>query len=430
MKLLLIADNDSQLLACEALCLGSGISPDDVTLNVIPREGTPESILRRVRPLGTCWTLQLTQLLNSSKLNRFDAIGVFLTGSKLNDIRLALERRSKRPLLFCGFNGVVLDHFIEGISWRLGYDLICLSGPRDQDALEQLVANTPFANQRIVLTGLQRNQVSVKAPLTSQKAKQMVFAEQVVMPATPSERSAMVRILADLADRSPEWEILIKPRISPGDATFHEVETHISTTLRQTLGVAPSNLNITYRPLPDLLQEARLLVTLSSTAFFDALDFGCRPMAMSDLGLNPSNGSHVFVGSGVWHCLSDVSDLDALDRDLPFPDQQWLRWMGYGAEFNPRNLLSKLSGLEVEASQPSRSETGYPGSRQSSFYQLRLGAEAAIATGDWHGAHELLSQASQMRPQHRGVARRLATVAIRNPLLRRLGLVLSYRYLR
>ena len=48
MKLLLIADNDSQLLACEALCLGSGISPDDVTLNVIPREGTPESILRRV----------------------------------------------------------------------------------------------------------------------------------------------------------------------------------------------------------------------------------------------------------------------------------------------------------------------------------------------------------------------------------------------
>ena len=428
MKLLLIADNDSQLLACEALCLGSGISPDDVTINVIPREGTPESILRRVRPLGTCWTLQLTQLLNSSKLNRFDAIGVFLTGSKLNDIRLALERRSKRPLLFCGFNGVVLDHFIEGISWRLGYDLICLSGPRDQEALEQLVANTPFANQRTVLTGLQRNQVSVKAPPTSEKAKQMVFAEQVVMPATPAERSAMVRILADLADRSPEWEILIKPRISPGDATFHEVETHISTTLRQTLGVAPRNLNITYRPLPDLLQEARLLVTLSSTAFFDALDFGCRPMAMSDLGLNPSNGSHVFVGSGVWRCLSDVSDLDALDRDLPFPDQQWLRWMGYGAEFNPRNLLSKLSGLE--ASQPSRSETGYPGSRQSSFYQLRLGAEAAIATGDWHSAHELLSQASQMRPQHRGVARRLATVAIRNPLLRQLGLVLSYRYLR
>ena len=136
----------------------------------------------------------------------------------------------------------------------------------------------------------------------------------------------------------------------------------------------------------------------------------------------------MFVGSGVWRCVSNVSDLNALDHDLPFPDQQWLHWMGYGADFNPRNLLRELSSLETN--QPIRSETGYPGSTQSSFYQLRLGAEAAIATGDWHSAHELLSQASQMRPQHRGVARRLATVAIRNPLLRQLGLVLSYRYLR
>ena len=428
MRLLLIADNDSQLLACEALCLGSGISSDDVTINVIPRDGTPETILRRVRPLGTFWTLQLPQLLSSSKLNRFDAIGVFLTGSKLNDIRLALERRSKRPLLFCGFNGVVLDHFIEGISWRLGYDLICLGGPRDQEALAELVANTPFANQRTVLTGLQRNQVSANDPQTSEKPKQMVFAEQVVMPATAGERAIMVRILADLADRSPDWKILIKPRISPGDATFHEVETHISTTVRQTLGVPPRNLDITYRPLPDLLRETRLLVTLSSTAFFDALDFGCRPMAMSDLGLNSAYGSHVFVGSGVWRCISEITDLNELDRNLPFPDQRWLQWMGYGPDFNPRKLLSALE--KMEAAQPSCLETGYPASRQSSFYQLRLGAEAAIATGDWHSARELLSQASQMRPHHRGVARRLATVTIRNPWLRRLGLMLSYRYLR
>ena len=71
---------------------------------------------------------------------------MFLTGSKINDIRLAIQRdRNRRPLLFCGFNGVVLDHFIEGVSWRLGYDLICLSGPRDQNALEpSLWPGTPF----------------------------------------------------------------------------------------------------------------------------------------------------------------------------------------------------------------------------------------------------------------------------------------------
>ena len=35
----------------------------------------------------------------------------------------------------------------------------------------------------------------------------------------------MVRILADLARRSPNWEVLIKPRIAPDEATFHVLET-------------------------------------------------------------------------------------------------------------------------------------------------------------------------------------------------------------
>ena len=188
------------------------------------------------------------------RLLGFDAIGVFLTGSKLNDIRLALERQPKRPLLFCGFNGVVLDHFIEGISWRLGYDLICLSGPRDQEALRQLVAGTPFEGQRTVLTGLNRNGATVSITPTDQRPRRLVFAEQVVMPATPAERARVVRLLCDLATRSPGWEVLIKPRIAPGDATFHDVGTHISTTLSATVGVPPANVRLDYRPLPTLLQ--------------------------------------------------------------------------------------------------------------------------------------------------------------------------------
>ena len=81
---------------------------------------------------------------------QFDAIGVFLTGSKISDVRLALGLlpAGERPLLFCGFNGVVLEKFIEGMSWRLGYDLICLNGPRDRDAmLERMVSTTPFRRQ-------------------------------------------------------------------------------------------------------------------------------------------------------------------------------------------------------------------------------------------------------------------------------------------
>ena len=427
MKLLLIADNDSQLLACEALCQGAELRHEDVTINVIPRDGTPQTILHRIGQRGTVWTLHLNRLINSPRLLHFDAIGVFLTGSKLNDIRLALERRQRRPLLFCGFNGIVLAHFIEGVSWRLGYDLICLGGPRDQQALDQLIANTPYARQRTVLTGLKRNGSvgPIKPPL--QRAKCMVFAEQVVMPATTRERVRMIRLLAELAERSPDWTVLIKPRISPGDATFHDVETHISATLQRTLGVMPTNLRLDYRSLPELLSESRLMVTLSSTAFFDALDFGCRPMAMNDFGLQPAYGSHVFVGSGVWRSLAELSDLNQLDRDLGSPDPEWLKWMGYDAQFSPKNLLDALHKLPVPEPQPT--PLGYPGSTQSSFNQLRVSAEAAIASNDWLGARELLGQAALMRPMHRGVARRLAAVKIKVPLLRSLGLLISYRNL-
>ena len=430
LKLLLIADSDSQLLACEALCSAPTALNVEWSINVIPRDGTPQALLQRLAQRATLRHQSLARLLRDRQLQSFDAIGVFLTGSKLNDIRLALQRDLQRPLLFCGFNGVVLEHFIEGVSWRLGYDLICLSGPRDQDALEQLVAGTPFAQQRTVLTGLRRNAPDTNVLPVNERPRRLVFAEQVIMPATTSERARLVRLLSDLANRSPNWEVLIKPRIAPGDATFHDVDTHISTTLKQALGVPPANLRLDYRPLPVLLKQARLLATLSSTAFFDALDFGCRAIAISDLGLQPNYGGHVYAGSGVWRSLEDIPNLDALDAEGLSPDPGWLEWMGYGERFSPAALLEALNEQKHQKPQPVPSSIGYPGNAQSSFNQLRLGAEAAIASGDWRSARELLCQAALMRPLHRGVARRYWAVRQANPLLRQIALLMSYRDLK
>ena len=430
LNVLLIADSDSQLLACEALCSAPTTLNVDWTINVIPRDGTPQALLERLAQQASLRHQGMARLLRDRRVQSFDAIGVFLTGSKLNDIRLALQREHQRPLLFCGFNGVVLDHFIEGVSWRLGYDLICLSGPRDQNALEQLVAGTPFAQQHTVLTGLRRNAPTTGLVPLTQRPRRLVFAEQVIMPASTSERARLVRLLSDLASRSPNWEVLIKPRIAPGDATFHDVETHISTTLKQTLGVPPVNLRLDYRPLPVLLKQTRLLATLSSTAFFDALDFGCRAIAISDLGLQPNYGGHVFAGSGVWRSLEDIPNLDALDAEGPSPDPRWLEWMGYGQQFSPSTLLETLIEQKHQPTGHPPSTIGYPGNAQSSFNQLRLGAETAITSGDWSSAQELLCQAALMRPLHRGVARRYWAVRQTNPLLRQIALLISYRDLK
>ena len=429
-RLLLIGDSDSQLLACEALCRFPDQLNVEVTINAIPREGTPEGIIKRAQLLGTLWRFEMVQLLTHPALLQFDAIGVYLTGSKISDFRQALSLRFKheRPLLFCGFNGVVLEKFAEGISWRLGYDLIGLSGQRDQDALDLIVAGTPFEQQKTVLTGLRRNDTSTSPPLPhKQRPRQLVFAEQVVMPRSKQDRAEMLRILSDLARRSPNWEVLIKPRIAPGEVTFHKAKHHISTTVLESVGQLPSNMRLDYRPLPELLSQARLMATVSSTAFFDALDFGCRPLAMADFGLNPANGSHVFAGSGVWRSLDAAADLDSLDRELPQPDGDWLAWMGYGQTWNPEDLILALQQLKRSELQELNLEPGYISNTSLSFTQLRRDAERAIQAKQWQNAQSLLTLGSLMRPSHRNVSRRLKAVEQSNRLIRRLLLVLTYR---
>ena len=429
-RLLLIGDSDSQLLACEALCQFPDHLKVDVTINAIPRDGTPETILQRAQTLGTLWRFDMGQVLTHPDLHQFDAIGVYLTGSKISDFRLALSllSRSVRPLLFCGFNGVVLEKFLEGMSWRLGYDLICLNGPRDQDALHQMVMGSPFEEQPTVLTGLRRNGGRGTTPIPHKKRRrQMVFAEQVVMPSNERDRADMVRILADLARRSPDWEVLIKPRIAPDESTFHQTEAHISMTLLQSIGRPPSNLRLDYKPLPELLGQSRLMATVSSTAFFDSLDFGCKPVVMADFGMNPANGSHVFAGSGVWRLLDAVEDLNALDEDVGQPNPEWLAWMGYGREWKPEQLIISLQQLRTTKQEPFQAKAGYLTNANLSSKQLRRNAERAIKEGNWNEAQTLLKLGSLMRPTHRNIARRLKAVEQKNRLLRRLLLILTYR---
>ena len=429
-RLLLIGDSDSQLLACEALCQFPDHLKVKVTINAIPRDGTPESILQRVEAVGTVWQFNMGQLLTHPDLHQFDAIGVYLTGSKICDFRLALRLQSRRvqPLLFCGFNGVVLEKFLEGMSWRLGYDLICLNGPRDQDALQQMLNDSPYADQPTVLTGLRRSSGSgTTATPQDERPRQMVFAEQVVMPRNERDRAEMVRILVDLARRSPDWDILIKPRIAPDETTFHQSETHISQTILQSVGVPPSNLRLDYRPLKELLGQSRLMATVSSTAFFDALDFGCKPVVMADFGMDPSNGSHVFAGSGVWRSLDAVEDLNTLDEDLELPNPEWLAWMGYGREWEQKQLIASLQQLKTKEREPFEEESGYMSNANLSCTQLRRDAERAIQERNWNEAQSLLKITALMRPTHRNIARRLKAVEQTNRLLRRLLLILTYR---
>lgn len=434
--ILLVADSDSQLLYAEALSRFWDRQAVPVTINVVPRDGTPQAIVRRLQAQARIWQLPVSRLLLDPDLREFFAVGVFLTGSKLAGFRAAYHlqasRRGWRPApLFCGFNGVVLEKFDEAITWRLGYDLIGLNGPRDHARLQRLLRDTPFAQQRSVITGLRRQSADPVAATPPPRQRRFVFAEQVAMPALAEERRRMVRLLADLAERSPHWEILIRPRVAPDEATFHEHDVHISETMRQELGALhPRNLTLSYAPLADLLRTSQLFGTVSSTAFFDALDLGCRPLVMGDFGLANAYGTAVFAGSGLVRRFAELGDLDG-EISGPGPDPAWLEWMGHSDRFSTADLLRALRELRATPAwaPPPLSHPGYVvNAADLSSNQLRLGAEALIQQGDHSGAAALLEMALLQRPDHRNIARRLAALRSRPRLLRRLWLLLTPRF--
>jgi len=433
--LLLIADSDSQLLACQALAQALRECGACVTINAIPREGTPQAVIDALKRGGELWSQTTAQLLRDRRLADFSAIGVYLTGSKLAEFRSSYhrscEQRQREVLpLFCGFNGVVLERFEEAIAWRLGYDLICLNGPRDQARLEQVLRHTPFAAQHTVLTGLSRQggQAPAAPPQVQpqMRERQLVFAEQVVMPSKPGERRRMVQLLARLAQRSPHWQVVIKPRVAPHEATFHSVETHIADTLREALGSLPANMQLSYAPLSELLLQSRLLATVSSTAFFDALDLGCQPVLLGDFGLRQDLGTPFFAGSGLVRQLGEAEDLDALEQGLTI-DPAWLHWVGYHRDHSVANLLAALErrGEQRPNATPLKPSGYVVNAGDLSTNQLRCGAENAISCRDYAEAERLLEVALLQRPDNRNIRRRLQAVRYSNRLLRRLALLAS-----
>lgn len=434
---LLIADSDSQLLYCEALARGHRAAGIELTIHIIPRDGTPEAVKRRMEQLGRVQQGSMGTLLQDPSLSRYRAIGVFLTGSKIAGFRSAYLRSrqhdpQRRALLFCGFNGVVLENFEEALTWRLGYDLICLNGPRDQARFDRFLRHTPFQGQRTVLTGLQRGGVSDFRPL-AERRRQLVFAEQVAMPANLEERRQLARLLVNLARRFHDWQVVLKPRVAPHEATFHEIGEHIATTLARVCPRLPPNLQISYAPLTSLLADSRLFVTLSSTALFDAFDHGCAAVVIGDFGLRGDLGSDFFGGSGLVRSLDGIGDLDELVELQAHPD--WLHWVGYDTACCPRHLFKAIRehgavGGSVAAPGPAELEhRGYVvNSADLSSNQLRLAAEEAIAARDYAEAGKLLEMAALQRPDNGNIQRRLQAVRCSNRLGRRLLLLASPRF--
>lgn len=346
----LIFDSDSQYFACLNLVphfTAAGWSLKFAAVGDFTPPASPliaATDVVRIREVEDFWALP--------EAAACDAIGPYLPGSKLRRLWCGanefFQKHGSRPLLFTGYNGVVLVKFEEGVSWRTGYDLIAFNSPEDRD--KALAFGSHCANPFTVpmpIVGINRKRETADwvpdgNPAWA-SAKRLVFAEQVLFPAGGHEKFYLYSHLLRLALENPEWEIIVKPRTLPGEKTFHRQREHVSEFLAKKF-VLPSNMRVCYDPLDDLVRGATALLSISSTAFFDAVGLGVPAFTLSDFGISNTYGTQFFHGSGCTICLADLATLDAeLFRRRPSED--WLEFKGFGSVFSPANIVTDLEGL-------------------------------------------------------------------------------------
>jgi hypothetical protein len=325
-----------------------------VELVLDPEASVPPEVLDMVVQRYAVVRLTTDMFLRSENLASVTAIGFFSRGSIINQFRHDFEaamqnRQETRPAIFTGFNGLSFERSEEGIAWRLGYDIIALNGPRDEELMRTFVAYTPFAEQKTVVTGIRAGTPQVPAEIRAENSsrKILVFAEQVVVPSRMRMRKYLVTQLIRLARCNPDWDIVIKCRVQKSEATFHHLIFDFEDLLKDT-GDVPENLSLSYTPLPELLKNCHLFATVSSTAVFDALSAGIPSVTLGDFGVRNDLGTHIFANSGMMVTLSDIDALEPLTKITP--DTGWLRWIG-AKDAHPATLITQLENLQFACGQ-------------------------------------------------------------------------------
>ena len=340
---ILYCDSDSQLFGVTSFVsyfLDAGWS---VSIRLDAAKSISVAVLAEYEYRHLMTEASYAEFLNEVRHTNADAVGFFSRASIIAKFRIDLEQISKsksgeRFGIFTGFNGLSYEKSEEGIAWRLGYDVLCLNGPRDQDLFANFVVDTPFASQPLEITGIRPQPNKRKALPPTTNTRNLVFAEQLLAPASYEARLYLARQLLRIARENPKWDVIAKCRTARSESTFH-FQTYYFPDVLKKAGRIPDNLKVSFEPMTRVLKECNLFLSVSSTALIDAYRQGIPIAAISDFGVQNNQGSHLFVGSGLEVNLFEIDQLD--NFDLLSAQEAWVQQIGIEG-FDPKGLISKL----------------------------------------------------------------------------------------
>ena len=316
------------------------------------------------------WEPTLAHLDTTKDMNGFfktlgvlDCSAIFLTigGPKAIEFlwlfREVCARRAvkRRPLLATVPAGIVLDHVRIGTYlYRHGADIVYVNTMRERHLVEAAFRSVGGGTTRILAC---QNPILMQGPLpvapaTQRPVSTVLFAVQTDIPKSKEERAYVARRLCEYAQRHPRRTVLIKPKHRIGEKSGHPQKYPYEEIFPKEAALygSPDNLMFTYQDMDALLDEADLLVTVSSTAALEALVRGRRAVAITDFGVKENIGNSYFLGSNI---LANFDDI--LEDRIPAAEPAWLR-----EQMNAPTFGDSLATVEQMITQQAASNERLP----------------------------------------------------------------------
>ncbi len=310
-------------------------------------------------------------LFRSGELAGYAAVFLGATGGTIRSfLRRMADRfpdgKTPRPLVLTGYPGVILRDRLSGFTTRCGADFVLLNAPSDLADWRRFCLAQGLDPGGGRLFGYPFPPFRARPVWPPRK---VLFAEQAVIPRTFRDRLYVLERLADYARAHPDREVVLKPRLVPGEQGIFSTSFHMECLL-PLLRRRPPNLRLSYGDIQDLLRDCDLCLTLSSTVALQAMRWGIPAGIIRDFGFRDEFGTAFFSGSG---CLLSFEELIGDSR--PLLDGGW-----FAANFS--DCAEQMSALsEAVAGERARRRHGGDWSFNGNFSRVYARTYPAFLDG-------------------------------------------------
>jgi hypothetical protein len=261
---------------------------------------------------GALRRIELRELSERVADERPDVVIVAMRGPAASVVMRLLADLPNRPVLVSGLPGISIPATWKALFYRGQADLMVLHSKQEIREFAIVGAKRGW-NHRLGLATL-----PFMTDRSGANGTDIVFAVQSIVPDALADRQQVLDILIATARHNPDHRVVIKVR-ALGDEQQTHAEAHSYPDLLAVRDDVPPNIVVAAGPMAAALDNARALVTVSSTAVIEAVARHIPVRVIDEFGVSPELINPVFVGSGLFGSGEAI-------RQLRFehPRPEWL----------------------------------------------------------------------------------------------------------